>query len=295
MKKNVIAVVCSGMLAVGLCQNHSAEAEMFFQQEAEQTEANASTESQEDGHALYIDGQLQTYTGPPLFHNGSLYVTVQAAVQALNEYIETEESAAVSASASSYDWLREQNHIDTIHNRDVVPIEVLQQQGIKAEWLDDPGRLHLETVDLLRAGDIKIGDSMQEVNRHYDVEWTKGYGQAADYIGFYGENVTFEYTDRFGKERSGDVPEMQVEVIDNTLTYIILSSPDYETEKGIQVGDSLFDAARAYGSEHIKETILGKIVHIYHVNNGSVWFIADDDRDIERIALWGFQLPGYER
>ncbi|WP_158736084.1 hypothetical protein [Alteribacillus sp. YIM 98480] len=281
------------LLGALMCQTNGAQAAMPFSTEAEPP--SEEQEVDEEEHALYIDGQLQTYAGQPIFHEGILYVTAQAAVKALNDKAEIEEGLPYTGSSSPYEYLEQNNDVEEINNRKVVRVNDLQSLGIKAEWLDDPGRLHLETADLLTLDNLQIGDSMDEVNSHYDVHWNTGYGQSADYIGFYGDMHEFTYTDRYGKERSGDVPEIQLEIKDDTLTYIIISSSSYETARGITVGDSLFDVRRAHGSEYVEEKADGKTVYIYHVNGGSLWFIADDDRNVERISLWAFQLEGYER
>ncbi|WP_125559079.1 hypothetical protein [Salibacterium salarium] len=256
-------------------------------QDGEQTE-------REDGHKLYIDGQLQTYGGSPIFNEGVLYVPVQAGVKVLNDKADVDKGVSY-ADESVYDYLEENNYIEEIDSRDVIRVSELQNLGIRAEWLDNPGRLHLETADLLAVDHLRIGDSLKEVNDKLDVHWNTGFGKPADYIGFHGDTHEFSYTDRYGKKRSGEVPDIQLEILDNSLSYIILSSSEFETARGVSVGDTLFDVTRAHGSEYINETADGKKVHIYHVNGGSMWFIANEDNEIERIALWGFQLEGYER
>ncbi|SDI25567.1 hypothetical protein [Alteribacillus bidgolensis] len=281
------------LLGALVCQTDGAQAAMPFSTETEPP--SQEQEVDEEEHVLYIDGQIQTYAGQPIFHEGILYVTAQAAVKALNNKAEIEEDLPYTERSSPYEYLEQNNDIEKINNREVVRVNDLQSFGIKAEWLDNPGRLHLETADLLTVDNLQIGDSMDEVNSHFDVHWNTGYGQPADYIGFYGGMHEFTYTDRYGKKRSGDVPELQLEIKDDELTYIIISSSSYETAKGVTVGDSLFDVRRAHGSEYVEEKADGKTVYIYHVNGGSLWFIADDDRNVERIGLWAFQLEGYER
>ncbi|MFB4162792.1 hypothetical protein ACE1TI_02885 [Alteribacillus sp. JSM 102045] len=292
MKKNswFLTAVLVGAL---VWTNDSAHAEVPFSTETESSEDQAESEKEQE-HALYIDGQLQTYTGEPIFHEGVLYVTVQAAVKALNEKAEIEKNVPYAEASSPYEYLDRKNNIEEVHNREAVRVDVLQELGIKAEWLENPGRLHLETADLLAVDSLQIGDTMDEVDSQFDVHWNTGYGQPADYIGFYGDMHEFTYTDRYGKERFGEVPDLQFEITDDSLTYMIISSSDYETAKGVSVGDSLFDVTRAHGSDYVEEKQDGKTIYIYHVKGGSLWFIADDDRNVERIGLWRFQLEGYE-
>ncbi|RSL31003.1 hypothetical protein D7Z54_22925 [Salibacterium salarium] len=255
---------------------------------------NEQDREKDNKHDLYIDGQLQTYGGSPIFDHGELFVPIQAAIKVLDDKADIDNDAAY-ADESLVDYLEENDHIEEVDGRDVVLVRTLQNLGIRAEWLDDPGRLHLETADLLTVNNLKIGDSLEEVNNKLDVHWNTGFGKLADYIGFYGDNQEFTYTDRYGKERTGKVPDIQLEILENSLSYIILSSSEYETTRGISVGDTLFDVTRSHGSEFINETADGKTIYIYHVNDGSLWFIADENSEIERIALWGFQLEGFQR
>ncbi|WP_026699920.1 hypothetical protein [Salibacterium aidingense] len=290
MKK--IAGICFVLFMACSWHIEQAQANVPFQSEVQETDREA--ESNDNEHDLYIDGQLQTYAGSPVFENGILYVSIQAAVQVMNEKAEIDRDVPY-AEESAFEFLEENDYIEEIEEQEVVRVSSLQELGIQAEWEDNPGRLHLETADLLTVDNLRIGDTLNEVDEKLDVHWNTGYGQPADYIGFHGDMHEFTYQDRYGEERTGDVPDMQLEITDNELTYMIFSSSDFETARGVTVGDSLFDVRRAHGSEYIEETIDGKTVHIYHVNGGSLWFIADDNNDVERIGIWAFQIEGYER
>lgn len=249
---------------------------------------------EEEEPVIYIDGQEQKYYGEPIFHGGEIYVPLPVAIAAINEKMKTDDTLIEKISSSTYDYVNENDYIEQINGREVVSVNHLRHEGIRFEWLDDPGRLHLETTELLTVSGLSVGDTLQRVNEQFDVHWNTGFGQPADYIGFYGEMKEYTYTDRFGKTRSSEVPELQFEIIDNRLTYIFVSDSDYEVAKGIRVGDSLYDVVEQYGSDFIRERVDGKNLYIYHVKNGSIWFIADG-QEIERIALWSGQVAGYER
>ncbi|SFP78601.1 hypothetical protein SAMN05518683_11030 [Salibacterium halotolerans] len=273
-----------------------ADARALFQTDIEDAKQQEDSDAEENRlhHDLYIDGQLQTYGGYPVFENGILYVSIQAAVQVMNDK-EDIDSDVPYEGESSFDFLEEHDYIEEVDGQEVVRVSQLQELGIRAEWLDNPGRLHLETADLLTVGNMRIGDSMEEVNDQLDVEWKTGFGKTADYIGFHGDMHEFTYTNRFGEERSGEVPDMQIEIINDNVTYMIFSSSDFETARGAAVGDTLFDVRRLHGSEYVEQTIDGKMVRIYHVNDGSLWFIANQEEEVERIGIWDFQIDGYER
>ncbi|MFB5661360.1 hypothetical protein [Alteribacillus sp. HJP-4] len=246
-------------------------------------------------YELYIDGQSDSLSGPPVFNNGELLVPLTAAVRGMNEFAEVERNAVFTEADSAYDYLEENQLIVEIDGREFVNVTTLQDAGLTADWKDDSGRLHLETADMLSTGNIRVGESIDDINNKIDIHWNTAFGNAADYIGFHGNMHEFTYTDRFGENRTGEVPDLQVEAAENQVTYLILSSSEWETARGAAVGDSLFDVARAHGSDYIQEEIDGKTVHIYHVNNGSLWFIANENKDVERIGLWSGQLEGYER
>ncbi|SFL53394.1 hypothetical protein [Salibacterium qingdaonense] len=296
-----IRIVLGCLMTLGLLFSAvEADARTLFQTDTghrgdnEQKQLEEETEENRLEHDLYIDGQLQTHTGGPVFQSGILYVPIQAAVQVMNDKEDIDRSVPYEGE-SSIDFLKEQDYIEEVDNQDVVRVSNLQKLDIRAEWIDNPGRLHLETADLLTAGDMRIGDSMEEVDNTLDINWNTGFGKPSDYIGFHGNMHEFTYTNRYGEERSGEVPDMQLEIIDDELTYMIFSSTDFETAKGAAVGDTLFDVRRLHGSEYIEQKIDGKTVHIYHVNDGSLWFIANEEEEVERIGIWGFQLEGYER
>ncbi|SFE72653.1 hypothetical protein [Alteribacillus iranensis] len=295
MKRIVRTIVAGGLILCTTWGTPAALATVPFQTELEREEEQQQ-EQADSGHSLYIDGQEQSYTGEPIFHQGVLYVTVPGAIQALNEKAEIDPTAPFADELSPYDYLEDNDFIESVNNREVVRVSHLQDLGVKAQWYDDPGRLHLETADLLTVDDLEVGDTISEVEEKVNIHWNTGYGQPADYIGFVGDMKEYTYTDRYGEERSGEVPELQLEIIDGLLTYIIISDESYETAKGITVGDSLFDVTRAHGSDYVKESVDGKIVYIYHVNHGSIWFIANENtREVERIGLWDTQLEGFER
>ncbi|MGY4689495.1 hypothetical protein [Salibacterium sp. K-3] len=283
------------MISAAIWFADGAEAAVPFQTEIEDSgQQEAETEESSREHALYIDGQRQTYAGKPVFEDGILYVSIQAAVQVMNDKEDINDDVPY-AEESSFDFLEDNDYIEEVDGQEVVRISNLQELGIRAEWLDNPGRLHLETADQLTAGGLDIGDSMEAVDEELDVHWNTGFGKPADYIGFHGDMHAFTYTDRYGEQRSGEVPDMQLEIMDDALTYMIFSSDEFETARGATVGDTLFDVRRAHGSEYIEQNIDGKIVRIYHVNDGSLWFIADEEEEVERIGIWDFQLEGYER
>ncbi|MFD2705098.1 hypothetical protein [Salibacterium lacus] len=297
-----IRMILGCLMTLGLLFSAGkADARALFQTDAGNAGNAGDTEQQGEEaeenrleHDLYIDGQLQTYTGGPVFQKGILYVPIQAAVQVMNDKEDIDRNVPYEGE-SSFDFLEEQDYIEEVDGQEVVRVSNIQELGIRAEWLDNPGRLHLETADLLTVGDMRIGDSMEEVDDTLTIDWKTGFGKPSDYIGFHGDMHEFTYTNRYGEERSGEVPDMQLEIIDDELTYMIFSSSDFETAKGAAVGDTLFDVRRLHGSEYIEQTIDGKKVYIYHVSDGSLWFIANEEEEVERIGIWDFQLEGYER
>ncbi len=174
-----------------------------------------------------------------------------------------------------------------MEGQEAVNIEALQDLGMKASWYDNPDHLHLETGNLLGIEGASVGDSVQAVDRNFDIHWNTGFGQAADYVGFYGGNNEFMYTDRYGIKRTGQVPDVQFEVMDGYITYIMIASADHSTSKGVSPGDPLFEVQRVYGRVHETELIDGNRVYIYEVNHGSLWFIGDEEEEsIQRIVLW---------
>ncbi|WP_018921538.1 hypothetical protein [Salsuginibacillus kocurii] len=250
-------------------------------------------EEEESGVPLYIDGQKQTYTGEPFWAGGELFVPLPAAVQVLNEFEDTasvrEESVPYSEDGARR-YLEDEELVQEVGGQESVAVRNIEGFGVQAYWYDNPPRLHFETADLLEVEGLRPGVSQQTVENSFNVEWGSAYSSNADYIGYYGDLHEFTYTDRYGHERSGDVPDIQFELKDNELTYMILSSDDYQTTKGIEVGDQLFDVRRMYGQPTLEERIDGKQVYIYHVRDGSLWFISDEDQDIERIGLWKYQV-----
>ncbi|PSL50953.1 hypothetical protein B0H94_102230 [Salsuginibacillus halophilus] len=238
---------------------------------------------------VYIDGQEQNYGGAPFWAGGEIFLPVAAAVQALNEYSDVQEALGVNhpfEDERPYDVLDEEGWVQQVDNRESVALRNVEHFGVQAYWFDDPARLHLETGSLLGFSGVPVGATRASAEDAFNADWKTGYGKAADEIGFHGGMNQFNYTNRFGEERSGDVPDVQIEIKGETVTYLIASDEDYATSKNVAVGDDLFEARRMYGSSYEEFEAVGKTVRVYDVREGSIWFIADDRNEIERIGLW---------
>ncbi|WP_100399687.1 hypothetical protein [Bacillus sp. FJAT-44742] len=252
-------------------------------EEINEREEQSFHESSLEEPELYIDGQRQIYT--PFFKEGELFLPLPAAIQALSQY--EEYGSGEGEVAEPFDYIKERSMVEEVEGQEAVNIEALQDLGMKASWYDNPDHLHLETGNLLGIEGVSVGDSVQAVDRKFDIHWNTGFGQAADYVGFYGGNNEFVYTDRYGIKRTGQVPDVQFEVMDDYITYIMMASADYSTSKGVSPGDPLSEVQRVYGRDHETELIDGNRVYIYEVDHGSLWFIGDKEEDsIQRIALW---------
>ncbi|WP_100404928.1 hypothetical protein [Bacillus solitudinis] len=252
---------------------------------------------------FYIDGQEQRYQGNIEVVNQEVWVPARPILHLLPEI--HKEWGIDSAYLNR--WLRdeleeEEEEIEEllelermeINNREYLSISDIKELGLEAYYYQDEKILHINTPGLMEINEITIGLSKTEINHHLEnIHWNTGFGKVADFIGFYGEMNPYSYKDRYGYVREEEVPDLQIEVIDDIVTYLIISSDEYVTSKNIKVGDSLSDVFRAYGNQFVREQEDGKQIVVYDVEFGSIWFIAGENQKIERFAFWNNHLEGF--
>ncbi|WP_017726873.1 hypothetical protein [Halalkalibacterium ligniniphilum] len=252
--------------------------------------------------AFYLDGQEQRYGGQVIRHEGMIWLPVRPILEKLADFHATwnGDYLGVNRLLRGEDVAEEEVElfaeldIRSIQNRDMISIEDVRWLGFDAYLYESENILHVSTPDLMTVADISIGLSMDEVNRKLgDIHWNTGFGQEADYIGFYGEMKEFTYVDRYGYKRKGSVPDIQIEIKEDAVSYILVSSENFPTSKGVKVGDRISEVTRAYGSQAVREQIDGKQVVIYDVEYGSIWFIANQQNEIERIGYWNHHIKGF--
>lgn len=250
---------------------------------------------------FYIDGQPIRYFGDVTKYQSEWYVPLIPVLQHSVERFDEEITA--SAGKTLYgierlDYATEhyfpQLRVRGLNGREMLPISEAKKLGYEVGVYEEYGLLHFSSEQLLEIEGIKIGMEHRQVNQTLsNIHWNTAFGQVADYYGFYGEQSTFTYTDRYGIERTSDVSDIQLEITDGKVSHLIVSSSEYETSRGIRVGDRLFDATLVYGGKYIRDTFEGKQVVIYDVEQGSIWFIANNEGVIERIAFWDHWIEGF--
>lgn len=182
--------------------------------------------------------------------------------------------------------------IRQIKNRFFIHLDDTYVLGFDTAYFPEHRILHLNTPKLSEIADLNVGDQRKKVDELFpSTHWNTAFGKEADLIGFIGEMLPYSYIDRYGYERESEVPEIQVEIENNEITYLFISSERFPTSKGIKVGDSLSDVYRTYGNQFVRERVDGKQIVVYDVDFGSIWFIADEK--IERIAYWNHHIKGF--
>ena len=249
--------------------------------------------------AYYIDGQPQRYSGSITMIHNEYYVPLHPLVIRSEQWSQYVEEIRELGEYPSYvdfvEILEEQLDIEEVNGREMLALHNLDFFGYEYYLYESNNILHLSSQGLIEIAGIHVGMDKDEVEAVLGpVHWNTAFGQNADYIGFYGEMKDYYYTDRYRITRKGQVPDIQLEITDGKLSYIIVSSVEYPTSKGIRVGDPLGDVFREYGSSYVREDIDGKQVYIYDVEQGSIWFITNQERQVERIGYWNFWLAGFQ-
>ncbi|MCM3759832.1 hypothetical protein M3212_03405 [Alkalihalobacillus oceani] len=273
---------------------------------------------------FYIDGQEQRYQGEVVEEAGSLLVPLRPILMNLhfinaewaftsreiNEFLREkrkEQQEAQSGQVKDEEQEKEQdlNPLEAVpqlrdlsiverNNREMIRLDDVIRLGFDGYYYQNENILQVNTPAFMEIAGLVVGDSRQKVSGLYpDVHWNTGFGQAAELNGFIGDMVPYTYKDRYGYERTEEVPELQVEIQDDKVSYLFISSDRFPTSKGIQVGDELRDVYRLYGNQYVRDRIDGKQIIVYDVENGSIWFIADQNQRIERIAYWDHHLRGF--
>ncbi|MCM3715167.1 hypothetical protein M3202_13845 [Alkalihalobacillus oceani] len=269
---------------------------------------------------FYIDGQEQRYQGEVVEEAGSLLVPLRPILMNLhfiddewaftsreiNEFLREKRSGQQETrSGQGEDEEQEMNPLEAVpllrdlpfvekNNREMIRLEDVIRLGFDGYYYQNDDILQVNTPAFMEIAGLVVGDSRQKVSGLYpDVHWNTGFGQAAELNGFIGEMVPYTYKDRYGYERTEEVPELQVEIQDDRVSYLFVSSDRFPTSKGVQVGDELRDVYRLYGNQYVRDRMDGKQIIVYDVENGSIWFIADQDQVIERIAYWDHHLRGF--
>lgn len=246
---------------------------------------------------LYIDGQRQ-FSSILFDTDGEILLPYK---QLLIQY--TQEAAYLEDGIWRTSWREIEDLYEeyellletfTVNNREVIRLPEVEKLGYSYTYYDDERQIHLTSQGLLEMAGMEVGMSLAQTNEILPgIHWNTAFAKRADLIGFYGDMHPYQYVDRYGIERKGEVPDIQIEITDGVISYFIVSTDYLSTSKGIRVGDSLTDVTRRYGSTFIREKIDGKEVLIYEVEHGSIWFIANADREIERIGFWDHWLKGF--
>ncbi|WP_096198960.1 hypothetical protein [Bacillus sp. FJAT-45350] len=256
----------------------------------------AGNETYANSIKLYIDGQPQTYFGQVVEENGEMFLPLRPVMLSVERRVakETEMVYGLSMEQDYLENIENDIQVQSIRGRDMITLAEAEKLGFESTFYNEEQVLHVSSSNLLTVADIEIGMSRQEVNEILGtIHWNTVFSKQADYIGFYGEMHSYMYVDRYGYERRGEVPDIQIEIIDGTVSYVIVSSPEYLTSKGVSVGDNVSTLFRTYGTSFVREYIDGKEVYIYDVEQGSIWFIANQNREIERIGYWDHWMRGF--
>ncbi|MBU8908373.1 hypothetical protein [Desertibacillus haloalkaliphilus] len=249
--------------------------------------------------SYYFDGQRQYEFAKPIHNDGHYWFPAAPLLKQVEKQIKydtktqdsQEEVSVRTIDALMADLESEQV---VVGDREMISDSVLEDYGYSVYHYDQNNSLHVSSPELMTIAGITIGSMKHVVDTQLTgVKWDTAYGKKADVIGYFGEMIDLHYTDRYGIERSGQVPELQIEVTDGVVSYMIVSSPQFSTSKGIVVGDRLTDVIRSYGTNYYRERIDGKEVLIYDVEFGSIWFIANSERKIERIGYWDHWVRGF--
>ncbi|WP_088103610.1 hypothetical protein [Halalkalibacter urbisdiaboli] len=250
---------------------------------------------------FYLDGQEQRYQGDIEFFEDEIWLPVRPILLKAVEINEEWNIDSAYITRLLKGELEEEEEIEElceleivkINNRDMIKLSDVELLGFDAYFYEQEAIVHVNTPQLMVVENLTIGMTKEEVNEELSgIHWNTGFGKKADYIGFYGEMNSFSYKDRYGYTRTGEVPDIQIEIIENEVTYLLIATNQLETSKGIKVGDRLTDAIRAYGSQNTRFQEDGKQIVVYDVEFGSIWFIAENQK-IERIGIWDHHLYGF--
>ncbi|NEU29718.1 hypothetical protein GN156_02875 [bacterium LRH843] len=258
---------------------------------------------------FYLDGQEQRYQGEVVEDQTGMWVPIRPILSNLG-YVHSEwemDSTAINQflrgirqkdkeaveNIEEFEFLQDLN-VSQVNKRDMIHIDEVKQLGFDVFYYHSKKILHINTPRFMEIAGIVVGDRKGEVERLFpEVHWNTAFGQDADFIGFNGDMLPFSYKDRYGYERNEEVPELQVEIKDDHVSYVIVSSDRYPTSKKIKVGDRLTNVYRTYGTGYVRDRVDDKNIIVYDVEFGSIWFIANSDQEIERIAYWDHHLRGF--
>ncbi len=260
----------------------------------------------------YLDGQEQPYQGqvvqdvegiwiplkPILLKLNDVQPEWEIDTKMINDFLRERRLAAREEREIEADLLEVVTElkgieIKDIDHREMIHLDDVEWLGFDVYFFQNERILHINTPKLGELAELYIGDHKEKVDQLYEVHWNTGFGQGADLIGFIGDMLPYSYIDRYGYERTGEVPELQVEIKDGQITYLFVSSDRFETSKKIKIGDRLSDVYRVYGSQYVRDRVDGKQIVVYDVEFGSIWFIANEKQIIERIAFWDHHLRGF--
>lgn len=255
---------------------------------------------------FYIDGQEQRYQGEVVIDQEGIWVPIRPILSHLLYINEDWELDSQTINRFLRDELNEEEEenevwgfllgaeVKQINSRDMLHLDDVYQLGFDAFYFESERILHVNTPTFMEIAELSVGDSQEAVKRMFpDVHWNTGFGQEADLIGFIGDMHAYSYIDRYGYERKEEVPDLQVEIKNKRVTYLLVSSKRFPTSKNIKVGDRLTAVYRAYGNQYVRQAADDKQVIVYDVELGSIWFIANREQEIERIAYWDHHLRGF--
>lgn len=267
------------------------------------------TVSAEERIYFYLDGQEQRYDGDVVVIDRQLFLPLRPLLLNL-QYVD--ETWAIDRrlvaeclrdvykgdleNCTLFEIVPPLDDVDIrfIDRRAMISLDDAKRLGYDVYFFEKEKILHVNTANLHELAGLRIGESMDVVAEKFpDVDWNTAFGQPADYVGFIGANVPYTYVDRYGYVRKGEVPEVQVEIRDGNISYIFVSSDRFPTSKRVKVGDHLRDVFQAYGSQFVRDEVDGKQIVVYDVEFGSIWFIANNEQIIERIAYWDHHLKGF--
>lgn len=254
----------------------------------------------------YLDGQDQRAFGAVIETDEGLWLPARSILQKLqyvNEEWELDNKEISDFIRSkvdeSFEWEEEIDflidvHVELMNNELMIHLQEVKNLGFDAYYFKKAHILHVNTPSFMEIADLSIGQSKADVEKEFpEVHWNTGFGQAADVIGFIGSMHSYSYVDRYGYERKGEVPDIQVEIKNDRVSYILVSSNKYPTSKNVKVGDSLRTVYAHYGSNYVRDRVDNKEVIVYDAEFGSIWFIGNEDNEIERIGYWDHHLRGF--
>ena len=258
---------------------------------------------------FYLDGQEQRFQGDIVIDQDGIWVPARPILsnlqyinadwelnsRTINQFLRSQrdEDPLTNEIEEEFEFLHN-IEVKQLNNRDMLHLNDVYQLGFDGFYFESEQILHINTPAFMAIAGLMVGDTIEDVERLFsDVHWNTGFGQEADYIGFVGEMLDYSYIDRYGYERIDEVPELQIEIKNDKVSYLLVSSDRYPTSKNIKVGDRINDVYRAYGSQYVRQRADDKQVIVYDVEVGSIWFIANRDQEIERIAYWDHHLRGF--